>query len=171
MPTILAKTFSKCSQMRFRVEPPPLRNSYPDSLLSRPPHVGEPRNDRRRPSAMRGPARQSEFQAAASTPLSRQRVKRQWVSLQPPVSGGARYGAPARIIRKTALTRRRLSRAPPPQLPSRSGKRGSGFSRIESEISRRLWAAMGMYSSLVVEDKRTMPQNKTPDNLVTTLPK
>ncbi len=77
-------------------------------------------------------------------------------------------GAPARITRKTALTRRRLSRAPPPQLPSRPGKWGSDFSRIESEISRRLWTAMGMCFSLAVKDKRTMPQNKTPDNLVTT---
>ena len=76
------------SQMRDFVLSPPLRGSCPGCLLSRPPHVGEPRNDRRRPSAMRGPARQSEFQAAAPTPLSRQRVKRQRVSLQPPVSGG-----------------------------------------------------------------------------------
>ena len=53
------------SQMRDFVLSPPLRGSCPGCLLSRPPHVGEPRNDRRRPSAMRGPARQSEFQAAA----------------------------------------------------------------------------------------------------------
>ncbi|WP_367174956.1 integrase core domain-containing protein, partial [uncultured Desulfovibrio sp.] len=42
--------------------------------------------------------------------------------------------------------------------------------RIESEISRRLWTAMGMCSPLAVKDKRTMPQNKIPDNIVTTLP-
>uniref|UniRef100_UPI00262EF401 hypothetical protein n=1 Tax=uncultured Desulfovibrio sp. TaxID=167968 RepID=UPI00262EF401 len=34
---------------------------------------------------------------------------------------------------------------------------------------RRLWTAMGMCFSLAVEDKRTMPQNKIPDNLATTL--
>ena len=46
---------------------PPLRGSCPGCLLSRPPHVGEPRNDRHRSSAMRGPDRQSEFQAVAPT--------------------------------------------------------------------------------------------------------
>ncbi len=29
---------------------------------------------------------------------------------------------------------------------------------------------MGMCSPLAIKDKRTMPQNKIPDNLVTTLP-
>ena len=94
---------------------PPLRGSCPDYLLSRPPHVGEPCNDRHRSSAMRGPARHSEFQAVAPTPLSRQRMKRQRVSLHPPGAGSrSRHGASARITRKTALPKRRLSRAPPP---------------------------------------------------------
>ena len=99
-------------------------------------------------------------------------MKRRWVLLQPPKSGGrSRHGAPVRIIQKTALIKRRLSWALPPQLPSRPGKWGSSFFQTESEMSCRLWAAVGICSSLTLEGKRTMPQNENLDNLVTTLPK
>ena len=99
-------------------------------------------------------------------------MKRRWVLLHPPKSGGrSRHGAPVRIIQKTALIKRRLSWALPPQLPSRPGKWGSSFFQTESEMSCRLWAAVGICSSLTLEGKRTMPQNENLDNLVTTLPK
>ena len=54
-------------QMRDFVLSPPLRGSCPGCLLSRPPHEGEPRNDRHRSSTMQGPTHQSEFQAVAPT--------------------------------------------------------------------------------------------------------
>ena len=75
------------------------------------------------------------------------------VAPAPGAESGSRHGAPARITRKTALAKRRLLRAPPPRLPSRPGKRGSGFSQTESEISRRPRAIMDMCSLLAVEDK------------------
>ena len=56
-------------------------------------------------------------------PLSRQRMKRRWVLLQPPISGGkSRHGAPVRRIQNTALINWRLSLALPPHAPALPGK-------------------------------------------------
>jgi hypothetical protein len=75
------------------------------------------------------------------TPLSRQRMKRRCVLLQPPKSGGrSRHGAPVRMTQKTALMKRRLSCAIPPQVPSRPGRSGSSFFQTASEMSCRLCA-------------------------------
>ena len=74
----------------------------------------------------------------SQTPLLRQRMKRRCVLLQPPNSGGrSRQGAPVRKIHNTALTKRRLSLAVPPQSPGLPGRWGESFSHTWSEMSCR----------------------------------
>ena len=77
----------------------------------------------------------------SQTPLSRQRMNRRCVLLQPPYSGGkSRHGAPVLTIQRTALTNFLLSLAIPPQQPALPGRSGSIFAHISSDRSWR-WSA------------------------------
>ncbi len=74
------------------------------------------------------------------------------------------------MIQNTALINCRLSSAIPPQVPFLPGRWGSNFSQTSSEMSCRLWTGFDMATSLVLFAKRSMPENQTLDNLVTTPP-